>query len=85
VDYECRLEQAFREGPTLCGVCPYHIDTLPDDAIQQALYSHPAVYISETLSRINPYYIPLGGQASCPRGTDLKEMLEALQLSSDRL
>ena len=32
MDYECRLEQAFREGPTLCGVCQYHINTLPDDA-----------------------------------------------------
>jgi hypothetical protein len=80
VEYECRLEGAFLNNPMLCGVCQYHIDTLPEDVIQQALYTHRAMYINETLSRINPYYIPPERQQSITRGAELKEMLKHLQI-----
>jgi len=56
LEYECGLEELFRKHPALCGICQYHKDTLPIDVIKQALYTHEAVYINETLSTINPYY-----------------------------
>ena len=76
VDYECRLERAFRERPTLCGVCQYHIDTLPPEVIRQAIYTHPAIYINETLSRINPYYLSPDDPPRIASGADLTEMLK---------
>jgi hypothetical protein len=78
VEYECRLEQVFREHPMLCGVCQYHRDTLPPDVIQQAIYTHPAIYINETLSRINPYYVSPDDPARITSGAGLSEMLKIL-------
>ncbi len=78
VDYECQLEQAFRDNPTLCGVCQYHIDTLPPETIQQAIYTHPAIYINETLSRINPYYISADNPPRTASTPALTEMLKNL-------
>jgi hypothetical protein len=60
LEYECGLEDLFREEPTLSGICQYHRDTLPDSALQRAIYVHPAVYINETLSRVNPYHRQCG-------------------------
>lgn len=56
-DYEYRLEQLMRRRSELCGVCQYHRDTLPKDAVRQALLTHRAVFINETHSRLNPHYI----------------------------
>jgi hypothetical protein len=57
-DYEWKLEEFFRHNPALSGICQYHADTLPHDVMRQGLASHPALFINETLSRINPYYLP---------------------------
>lgn len=57
VDYERALERFFRTHPTLSGVCQYHADVLPDDVVQNGLAVHPAHYINETLSRLNPHYL----------------------------
>src|ERR1700733_8922582 len=56
LEYECGLENLFRALPELSGICQYHRDTLPTAALETALYTHRAVYINETLSRMNPYY-----------------------------
>jgi hypothetical protein len=54
MEYECGLEEMFRNLPTLSGICQYHRDTLPEDALQVALSKHRGIYLNETLSRINP-------------------------------
>jgi hypothetical protein len=57
--YECSLEVLFRRRPELSGICQYHHDTLPPDALRSALLTHRSTYINETLSRINPFYSQL--------------------------
>jgi len=56
LDYERRLEVFMHSHPQLCGVCLYHRDTLPRQAIDDALATHPALYVSATLSQLNPAY-----------------------------
>lgn len=51
--YERRLEEFMQEHPALSGVCLYHRDTLPPHAIETALLTHPALYLSATLSELN--------------------------------
>jgi hypothetical protein len=60
MEYECRLEELFRKRSELCAICQYHRDTLPVEATRQALLTHRTVFINETLSRTNPYYVPPG-------------------------
>ena len=57
-EYEYGLEDLFRKKSALQGICQYHTDTLPVDVVEEALYTHRACYINETLSRMNPYYVP---------------------------
>jgi hypothetical protein len=33
MEYECGLEEMFRDFPALSGICQYHRDTLPEDAL----------------------------------------------------
>jgi hypothetical protein len=33
------------------------MDTLPPEATEQALRTHPMIFINETLSRVNPHYV----------------------------
>jgi MEDS: MEthanogen/methylotroph, DcmR Sensory domain len=57
LEYETRLEEFFREHPTISGICQYHADTLPREVLSQGLLTHPSIFINETLSRINPHYL----------------------------
>jgi len=57
LDYEWKLEDLFRRQPCLSGICQYHIDTLAQDAVRSGLLAHPSIFINETLSRLNPYYL----------------------------
>jgi hypothetical protein len=54
--YEWRLEQLFHKRPELSGICQYHSDTLPREAVRQGLVSHQRIFINETLSCMNDYY-----------------------------
>jgi hypothetical protein len=56
LEYERGLERLFQTLPALAGVCQYRTDALPVGALQDALSTHPAIYINRTLSRINPHY-----------------------------
>jgi hypothetical protein len=56
LEYEWRLEELFQKYPTMTGVCQYHADLLPPEFVRQAVLSHPAVYINETLARFNPHF-----------------------------
>jgi signal transduction histidine kinase len=55
--YEARLEQLFREKP-LRGICQYHREMVPAQAIRDALVAHQAAYLGDVLNHENLYYIP---------------------------
>lgn len=57
MEYELKLEELFSRRKELYGICQYHKDTLPHEAMRQSLLLHPGIVISETLTRINPYYL----------------------------
>ena len=57
MEYELGLEELFSKRKELSGVCQYHKDTLPQEAMRQCLLVHPGFVISETLTRINPHYL----------------------------
>jgi hypothetical protein len=50
LDYEWGLEELFRRQPALCGICQYHSDTLPPDAVADGRHAHQAI-LSMKLSR----------------------------------
>jgi hypothetical protein len=56
LEYEWRLEAFLRQHPTLSGICQYHTDILPPEIVQQGLLTHQAIFINDTLSRLNPQY-----------------------------
>ncbi len=58
MEYEWRLEEFMRTHASLSGICIYHADTLPRQVMLQGFMSHECVFINETLSKINPQYIP---------------------------
>jgi len=58
LEYEWRLEELFQKYTTISGICQYHVDTLPGEVVCQCMQRHPALFINETLTRINPHYIP---------------------------
>ncbi|HJT44308.1 MAG TPA: MEDS domain-containing protein [Rhizomicrobium sp.] len=57
VAYERALEAFFQAHPKMIGVCQYHADVLPDTVMQDGRAVHPGIYINETLSQLNPYYM----------------------------
>ena len=84
MEYEIGLEEMFRSHPALSGVCQYHQETLPEEALRVALATHPAVYINATLSRMNPFYFPAERPFVPELSTaSLKARLDELRLSAD--
>lgn len=57
LEYEALLEQVFRDRP-LMGICQYHRDVLPARTVRDALLTHRATFIGDTLNRDNLFYIP---------------------------
>jgi signal transduction histidine kinase len=57
LEYEALLEQVLRDKPVR-GVCQYHRDVLPPQAVRDALLTHRSTYIGGVLNRDNLYYIP---------------------------
>lgn len=81
LDYERGLEELFEKHVSLSGVCQYHTDTLPIGVVEQGLHIHKGVFINETLSRINPYFLSHEALAGRPRGsaTQVKQMIQSVQ------
>lgn len=76
LDYERRLEEFFCFNPGIGGICQYHADTLPQEAVRHGLAAHPALFINETLARINPYYRPGGAvDRAAPPSAELDRAL----------
>ncbi len=59
LEYERRLEEFFHKQPGISGVCQYHADSLPPEAVRQGLLTHQSIFVNETLSRLNPHYEPV--------------------------
>ena len=57
VEYEWRLEEFFHEHEQLSGICQYHANTLPAEAMRHGVLIHPAIFVNETLSLINPRFL----------------------------
>lgn len=58
VEYERQLEEYMREQPALSGICQYHASTLPREVLRHGFVVHPSRFVNETLSLINPRYVP---------------------------
>ncbi len=56
LEYEQRLDEFMQKNLSLSGICQYHRKTLPLEAVETGLRNHPALYINETLSHLNPHY-----------------------------
>jgi hypothetical protein len=80
LDYEWRLEQLFRKQPALSGICQYHCDLLPREAVREAFVSHESVFISDTITRLNPHYVQARSpaQRKAAAGPELDGALEIL-------
>jgi hypothetical protein len=57
VEYECKLEDFIRQNPEFSGICIYHAETLPCEAVRHGLTTHRSLFFNETLSRINPHFV----------------------------
>lgn len=81
LEYEWRLEQLFRKQAGLSGICQYHRDLLPPEAVREGLVSHPGLFISDTISRLNPHYVLArtpSERAAAAVHSDLDDALQAL-------
>ncbi len=57
LEYEQGLEGLMQKRPELSGICQYHHDTLPREAMRQGLLAHKRIFVNETLSLINLHHI----------------------------
>ena len=78
LEYEFGLEELFRQRKELFGVCQYHRDTLPQDAMRQSLLVHSGIFLSDTLTRINPHYLKTSWPADQKTSCKLDEMITTL-------
>jgi hypothetical protein len=74
MEYELGLEKIFHRRTELCGICQYHHDTLPHDAMRQSLLVHPTLVINETLKIMNPHYL----KSSWPTDVETSEKLDGM-------
>jgi hypothetical protein len=78
MEYEVGLEEMFQRRQELCGICQYHHDTLPLEAMRQGLLIHPTIVINETLKVINPHYLKSNWPADLNTNEKLDEMITEL-------
>ena len=76
VEYEWRLEQLFRKQPALSGICQYHRDLLPREAVREAVVSHGSLFISDTITQLNPHYV--AARSSAERKAAARPELDAV-------
>ena len=78
MEYELGLEEIFHRRKELCGICQYHHDSLPRDAMRQSLLIHPTIVINETLKIINPHYLKSNWPTDSNTNEKLDEMIAEL-------
>jgi signal transduction histidine kinase len=57
LEYEAKLDRVFRDKP-LRGICQYHRALVPERALRDALLTHPAAFVGDSLNRDNLFYLP---------------------------
>jgi signal transduction histidine kinase len=57
LEYEAELEKVFRDRP-LKGICQYHRDLVPAQAVRDALLTHRSAWVGDVLNRDNLFYVP---------------------------
>ncbi|HEY5056778.1 MAG TPA: MEDS domain-containing protein [Acidobacteriaceae bacterium] len=57
LEYERQLDAFIDAHPEFGGVCQYHRDTLPSQAVEAGLLCHPRIFVDQTLSLVNPRFI----------------------------
>ena len=57
LEYEWRIEELFRARPEISAICQYHSSTLPRAILRQSLLCHSTIFLSETGSLANPYFL----------------------------
>jgi hypothetical protein len=55
LEYEWKLEDFVRDNPRMSGICQYHRDTLPREALIDGVLSHSRVFVDPTRSLANPH------------------------------
>jgi hypothetical protein len=78
MEYELKLEEVFSRRKELCGICQYHKDTLPEEAVMQSLLVHRGIIVSDTISHLNPHYLKSAWPVDTDTSLKLDEMLAAL-------
>jgi len=78
MEYELGLEKLFHSRKELCGICQYHKDTLPQDAMRQGLLIHSHMIVNETLSLVNPNYLISSWPVDHITSDNLDEMIDML-------
>ena len=81
LEYEQRLEEFFRKNPEISGVCQYHADQLPREMLRQGILTHSTMFVNETLSLINPYYLPhpQHGDQAAPNEASMEQLDVAIR------
>lgn len=83
LEYEWQLEEFFETHPEIGGVCQYHADTLPREAMRHGLLTHQSIFINETLSLVNPHFLQPG--LFKIQAEEQPEVISVLNSSLDRL
>lgn len=56
MEYEWQLEEFLRGHSQMSGICQYHSESLPREAMRTAVRTHPSIFVNETLSLMNPNF-----------------------------
>ena len=78
LEYEWRLEEFMREHPEIGGICQYHADTLPRTILHDGVTAHRGLFVNETLSMINPHYLPPSSSADRSNMVKLDPFIDRL-------
>ena len=71
MQYEWRLEEFLQMHCEMGGICQYHAKAMPKEALRTGLVSHKSLFINETLSLVNPYYVEKDTFTDAVRGLEL--------------
>jgi len=80
LEYERAIDKLFQNAP-FTGICQYHVDTLPPEAVGQGLCAHQTIYLKEKQIRKNAYFLPsdfMGGATPAISARQLSDMLDNL-------
>lgn len=79
--YEVGVQELIEQEPAFRAVCQYRRDSLPPNAVQVALYTHPSLHVNDRLRWSNPHYRSLTAlrNGSKNAAARVEEMLHVLR------